>query len=235
MTQPIEAGDERPREEPQVATGAETAPPPKLSHGAAALRVVVGLALTGALVGALWAFLAPPVDGVLALTKKGDRVHGYFGDEADRVFLGGALAIGLLAVIAVVAATLVWQWRAHRGPLLAGALAIGSVAAAGALTGVGAALAHWRYGTPDLVGTPLAPDHRVAYLVEAPPVFFGHSPWVVATTLVFPAGVAALVYLFCTLATKRDDLGAWPPVVPVLAAGPAVPVAATDEALPPVG
>ncbi|WP_020103209.1 DUF2567 domain-containing protein [Mycobacterium sp. 360MFTsu5.1] len=193
---------------------AETASAPTLSHRAAALRVVAGLALTGALGGVVWAFLAPPVDAVVALTKKGQRIHGYFGDESDRVFLGGALAVGLLTVIAVVAATLVWQWRAHRGPLLAGALALGNMAAAGALTGVGAVVAHWRYGTPDLAGAPLSPEHRVGYLVEAPPVFFGHSPWVITTTLIFPAGVAALVYLFCTLATKRDDLGAWPPVEP---------------------
>jgi hypothetical protein len=203
--------------------------PPKLSHRAAALRVVVGLTLTGALGGVLWAFLAPPVDGVVALTKKGQRIHGYFGDEADRVFLGGALAVGLLTVIAVVAATLVWQWRAHRGPVLAGALALGNVAAAGALTGVGAVVAHWRYGTPDLTGAPLSPEHRVGYLVEAPPVFFGHSPWVIAATLFFPAGIAALVYLFCTLATKRDDLGAWPPVEPAPIRRPAtVAPAATD-------
>ena len=125
---------------------AETALPPKLSHRAAALRVVVGLTLTGALGGVLWAFLAPPVDAVVALTKKGQRIHGYFGAESDRVFLGGALAVGLLTVIAVVTATLVWQWRAHRGPLLAGALALGNVAAAGALTGVGAVVAGGRPG-----------------------------------------------------------------------------------------
>ena len=208
---------------------AKTLEPSKLSRGAAALRVVAGLTLTGALGGVLWAFLAPPVDAVVALTKKGQRIHGYFGDESDRVFLGGALAVGLLTVIAVVAATAVWQWRAHRGPVLAGALALGNVAAAGALAGVGAVVAHWRYGTPDLAGAPLSPEHRVGYLVEAPPVFFGHSPWIIATTLCFPAGIAALVYLFCTLATKRDDLGAWPPVEPAPVRLPAtVAPAATD-------
>lgn len=210
----------------------ETIAPPKLSHRAAALRVVVGLTLAGALGGLLWAYLAPPVDAVVALTKKGQRIHGYFGDESDRVFLGGALAVGFLTVIAVVAATVVWQWRAHRGPLLAGALALGNVAAAGALTGVGAVVAHWRYGTPDLAAAPLTPEHRVGYVVEAPPVFFGHSPWVIVTTLFFPAGIAALVYLFCTLATKRDDLGAWPPVVlvPPVSTGAALPAVDTATA-----
>ncbi|MDR3664116.1 MAG: DUF2567 domain-containing protein [Mycobacterium sp.] len=216
-----------------VTENAETVAQPKLSHRAAAVRVVVVLALVGALGGGLWAALAPPVHVVVALNKKDQRIHGYFGDEADRVFLGAALAVGFLTVIAVVAATLVWQWRAHRGPLLAGALAIGSVAAGGALTGVGAALAHWRYGTPDLAGVPLSPDHRVAYLVQASPVFFGHSPVLIAMTLVFPAGVAALIYAFCTLATKRDDLGAWPPVEPALVR-PANGVELTTDAPPEV-
>ena len=90
-----------------------------------------------------------------------------------------------------------------------------------AITGIGPA---------DLAGAPLSPEHRVGYLVEAPPVFFGHSPWVIATTLIFPAGVAALVYLFCTLATKRDDLGAWPPVEPAPVRLPAAAAPAATDA-----
>jgi hypothetical protein len=53
-------------------------------------------------------------------------------------------------------------------------------------------------------------------------VFFGHTPLQIATTILLPAGVAALVYALCTLATKRDDLGAWPPVTdPAPATDPA--------------
>ena len=52
----------------------------------------------------------------------------------------------------------------------------------------------------------------------------------IATTLFFPAGIAALVYLFCTLATKRDDLGAWPPVEPT-PPGPAGVVLSTADAI----
>jgi hypothetical protein len=186
--------------------------PPKLSHAAAAVRVICGLVLTGAIGGVLWAWLAPPVHTLVALTKKGQRIHGYFGDEADRVFLGAALAVGFLSVIAVVGAVLVWQWRAHRGPLMAAALTIGGIGAAGALAGVGAALAHWRYGAVNIDAVPVTHEHRVAYLVEAPPVLFGHSPALVAVTLMFPAGLATLLYAMCALATKRDDLDAWPPV-----------------------
>ncbi|MCH9643193.1 MAG: DUF2567 domain-containing protein, partial [Actinomycetia bacterium] len=58
------------------------------------------------------------------------------------------------------------------------------------------------------------------YIVEAPAVFFGHSPLQIAATVLVPAGVAALVYLLAAAATVRDDLGAWPPVeYPLLPTG----------------
>ena len=47
----------------------------------------------------------------------------------------------------------------------------------------------------------------------------------IAASLIVPAGVAALVYAICALSTKRDDLGAWPPITypePTAVAGPPV-------------
>ena len=41
------------------------------------------------------------------------------------------------------------------------ALMIGSAAASGAAAGVGALLVHWRYGTIDVAGAPVSPEHRV--------------------------------------------------------------------------
>jgi hypothetical protein len=185
---------------------------PRISRRVAVVRVAVGLVAAGVLVGAVWAWLAPPIHGVVALTRDGDRVRGSLGDESDRLFLGAFLMAGLLGAVAVVAATLAWQWRAHRGPVMVGALAAGAMAAAGVATGVGAALVRWRYGVIDVATAPVTPEHRVHYVIEAPAVFFGHTPFQIATTILLPAGVAALVYALCTLATKRDDLGAWPPV-----------------------
>jgi uncharacterized protein DUF2567 len=187
--------------------------PPRLSLRHAAVRVVVGLALLGIVVGAVWAWLAPPIQVVVALTKSGDRVRGYLGDDSDFVFLGAFLMTGMLFVLAVTVAIAFWQWRAHRGPVMVGALSIGALAAAGTAAGVGAALAHWRYGAVDVAGAPITPTHRVSYTHEAPAVFFGHSPLQIAASLVVPAGVAALVYAICALSTKRDDLGAWPPII----------------------
>ncbi len=185
---------------------------PKVSRARAALTVVAGLAVAGAVVGALWAWLAPPIHGLVALTRGGERITAYLGSESDHWFTAAALLIGMLSVLGVVAAALVWQWRAHRGPVLAAALTVGGVAAGAAAAGTGALAAHWRYGTIDMAAVPVSEEHRVHYVVEAPAVFFGHSPLQMAATVLFPAGVAALVYLLAATATARDDLGAWPRV-----------------------
>lgn len=195
----------------------------------------MALAVVGAVLGAVWAWLAPPIQIVIALTKDGDRVRGYLGDESDHLFLGAFLMTGLLFALGVTAAVAAWQWRAHRGPVMVAALSIGALAAAGTAGGVGAALARWRYGVIDVGAVPVSPEHRVFYTREAPAVFFGHTPWQIAASLVVPAGVAALVYAMCALAARRDDLGAWPPIevaYPVPPTGPA-PTAVSDPLVDP--
>jgi hypothetical protein len=173
--------------------------------------VIVALTITGVVVGALWAWLAPPAHGVVALTKDGERVRAYLGNEADHFFVAAFLVVGMLCAVAVVASVLVWQWRAHRGPVMVAALSIGAAAAAGAAAGVGAALVRWRYGTIDVGSAPVSPEHRVHYVTEAPAVFFGHSPLLIALTILFPAAIAALVYSLIAVSIARDDLGGWPP------------------------
>jgi hypothetical protein len=221
-------GDERLREEQKATMNDQS--PPRTSRRRAAATVVIGFATTGVLLGALWAVLSPPIHGVVALTKGGDRVRAYLGNEADHFFLSAFLLMGLVCVVAVVAAVLVWQWRAHRGPAMVAALAVGAAAAAATAAGVGAVLMHWRYGAIDVAAAPISPEHRVHYVIEAPPVFFAQSPWVAAMTIVIPAGVAALVYALIAMSTARDDLGAWPPgaepiLNPTLTEGNALPSA----------
>lgn len=184
---------------------------PRRSSRSAAVVVVVALALCGAALGALWAQIAPPVRTITALTRSGERVDAFLGREADNLFVAAAMMVGLLSMLAIVSAVAVWQWRAHRGPVLAAALWIGQVAAAAAATGTGAALVHARYGTPDRTDLNLTPQDRVRYFTEAPPVFLGHSPFQMAVTLLLPAALAALVYALMVVATPRDDLGGWPP------------------------
>jgi len=202
--------------------------PPRFSRHRAAVTTVAGLTLAGAGVGALWAWLAPPIHGVVALTKSGNRVKGYLGNEGDNFFIAAFLVVGMVSVLAFVAAVLVWKWRAHRGPVMAAALAIGSAAAAGAAAGIGAVLVHWRYGVIDIAGAPVSPEHRVHYVIEAPAVFFAHGPLQIATTILFPAAVAAFVYALMALSTQRDDLGAWPPVEEQVFGPPVT----TENALP---
>jgi hypothetical protein len=215
------------REQPRAAV--DEAAPPRISRNRAAVTVVVGLALAGAVMGALWSWIAPPVHGVIALTKSGERVHAYLGNEADNFIIGGFLLVGLVVALAVVTAVLVWQWRPHRGPVLAAALAIGSVAAAGAAAGVGALIARARYDVIDIAGAPISPEHRVHYVTEAPPAFFAHSPLLIAASALFPAAMAALVYALIAVSTSRDDLGGWPPeepaVPPTVIVGGALPSA----------
>ena len=188
----------------------------RISRRRAAVIVVVGLAIAGALIGVLWAWIAPPVHGVIALTKSGERVHAYLGNEADNFFTAAFLLVGLVVALAVVCARLVWQWRAHRGPVLVAALTIGSAAAAGASAGVGALLVRSRYDVIDIAGAPISPEDRVHYVTEAPPVFFAQSPLLIAVSVLFPAAMAALTYALIAVSTSRDDLGGWPPVEPVL-------------------
>src|ERR1700761_5922811 len=120
---------------------------PRFSRRRAAITVACVLLPVGALVGGLWAWLAPPLRGVVALTHDGQRVHDYLGGEPDHFFVAAFLMLGLLNVVAAVAAVLAWQWRGgRRGGMVAG-LCAGIVIAASAAVGVGVWLAHLRYGT----------------------------------------------------------------------------------------
>ena len=111
----------------------------------------------------------------MVLTHSGERLHDYLGAESDHFFVAAFLMLGLLNVVAAVAAVLAWQWRAHRGPGMLAALCTGMVIAAAAAIGVGVLLAHLRYGTVDFAKVPLSHDHPVHYFTQAAPVFFGPS------------------------------------------------------------
>lgn len=193
--------------------------PPRWSRRRAALAVIVVLALAGGAVGALWSVLAPPARGVIALTRGGDRIHAYLGAEADNLFTAAFILWGMLTVLAVVAAVWVWQWRAHRGPVLVAALATGCAVAAGVAGAVGTVLVRLRYGTIDIDAAPVSPERRVHYVTEAPAAFFGSSPLQIAVSVLFPAAIAAMVYALTAVSTSRDDLGAWPPMDSAAAIG----------------
>jgi hypothetical protein len=183
---------------------------PRTSRARAVVIVVLGLLATGALSGGLWAWIAPPIHGVVALDHTGERVLDYLGTESEHFFVAAFLMLGLLSVVSVVAPVLVWQWRQHRGPAMVAGVTIGLVAAAAAAAAVGAPLVRLRYGVVDFDGAPVTHDNPVYYFTQAPPVFFGRGPLQIAATLLAPAATAALVYALLAAAATRDDLGGHP-------------------------
>ncbi|KLO30943.1 membrane protein [Mycolicibacter heraklionensis] len=196
-------------------------PAPRTTRTRAFFLMAAGLTAVGPPVGALWAWVAPPIHGVVALTRSGERVQAYLGNEAEHFFIAPCLLLGLLSVVAVVSATLAWQWRAHRGPGMIASLSVGLSAGAALAVLTGTVLVHRRYGTIDVDAAPVSPDHRVHYVAEGPPVFFGHTPLQIAASLLLPAATAALVYGLCATWSTRDDLGGYPPE-PVRRPQPAV-------------
>lgn len=210
----------------------ELAAAPRVSRRAAMARVVGVLVVAGVLLGALWAWIAPAAHAAVVLNRAGERITGYIGSESEHVFLSAAIMVGLLSVLGAAAGVAAWKWRAHRGPEMVGALSIGLLAAAGIATGVGAALTRLRYGVVDVAGAPVTPEHRVHYVTEGPAVYFGHSPWQIAVTLMVPVGIGAFAYAFGALSTSRDDLGAYPPV-PERFAVPIIDQTPTAVATPP--
>jgi len=208
---------------------------PRVSRSRAAALVAAALVVGGALVGVLWSRLAPAAHGVVALTRDGDRIHAYLGNEADHFFVAAFLMLGLLGALAVVAAALVWQWRAHRGPVLAAALTLGMIGAAAAATAVGSGVVRLRYGTLDVDAVAVTPQNRLAYVTEAPAVFFGTLPLQAAATVLLPAAAAALTYAVATAAALRDDLGAYPPQEPPSASQRRAPAVTAAAGAPPDG
>jgi hypothetical protein len=195
--------------EPSAAPTPPDEPTPA-SRARAAVVAALALTVTGALTGALWAWIAPPIHAVVAKTHSGERVHDYLGSESEHFFDAPCLMLGLLTVLAVVAPVLAWQWRRRRGPAMVVGLSLGLVGAAAVAATVGAVLVLLRYGSVNFDAIPLPGSPAVAYVVEAPPVFFAQGPWQVAVTLVWPAAIAALVYALLASADARDDLGAVP-------------------------
>jgi hypothetical protein len=193
--------------------GPETSDPagvPRTLRARAIVIAALGLSATGVLIGGLWAWIAPPIHVVVAITRAGERVHDYLGTESEHFFNAPCLMLGLLTVVAVVAPVLVWQWREHRGPGMVIGLSVGMAIAAVAASTIGAVSVRLRYGALNVDAVPLLGKPSVAYVIQAPPVFFAPGPLQVAITLLWPAAIAALVYALLAAGNARDDLGGLP-------------------------
>jgi hypothetical protein len=168
--------------------------------------VTAAMAVAGVVAGAIWVLIAPPATGIAIVARSGKRAHGYVGNDGEHFFDSAVMMAGLLFVLGVVSAVLLWQWRSRRGPATVVALFTGGVAAAGAAAGVGAGLARLRYGHTDIGAVPA--DQKIHYITEAPTVFFGHTPFQILVGLVLPSAAAALTYAIIAAASADDDLGA---------------------------
>jgi Protein of unknown function (DUF2567) len=191
-------------------SGPELSSVPRTSRARAIVIAALGFSATGVLIGGLWAWIAPPIHVVVAVTRAGERVHDYLGTESEHFFNAPCLMLGLLTAVAVVAPVLAWQWRERRGPRMVVGLSVSMVIVAVAAAAVGALLVRLRYGGSNFDAVPLFGKPAVAYVVQAPPVFFGLGPLQVVLTLLWPAAIAALVYALLAAGNSRDDLGGLP-------------------------
>ena len=191
-------------------SGPELASARRTSTARAIVIAALGFSAAGVVIGGLWAWIAPPIHVVVALTRAGERVHDYLGTESQHFFDAPCLMLGLLTAVAVVAPVLAWQWREHRGPRTVVGLTIGMVITAVIAAAVGALLVRLRYGALNVDAVPLFGRPSVSYAVQAPPVFFGLAPLQAAATLLWPVAIAALVYALLAAGNARDDLGGLP-------------------------
>jgi uncharacterized protein DUF2567 len=189
---------------PELSSAARTSP------ARAVVIAALGFSAAGVVLGGLWAWIAPPIHVVVAVTRAGERVHDYLGTESEHFFNAPCLMLGLLTAVAVVAPVLAWQWREKRGPRMVVGLSVGMVIVAVAAAAVGALFVRLRYGGLNFDAVPLFGKPAVAYVVQAPPVFFGPGPLQVVLTLFWPAAIAALVYALLAAGNARDDLGGLP-------------------------
>ena len=183
----------------------------------AAVAAALGVPAIGALIGGLWGSIAPPIHAVVAITHSGERVHDYLGNDSQHFFDAPCLMLGLLTALAVVAAVVAWQRRARRGPAAVIRLVAAMAAAAAAAAAVGTLVVRQNYGTLDFDAVPLVGRPSVAYVLQGPPVFFSDQPLQAALTVIWPVGVAALVYAVLAVWHAHDHLGVaqtseWPTV-----------------------
>ena len=175
----------------------------------ALLWVVLGVLVSSALGGVVWALLAPTERVLVVGPGRGAALTGESAHHFDAlaIFVCVALATGLLTAAAA------WRVRRARGPILQCALLFGSLAGAELMSWIGEFVAGWLH--PHSANPPL---HTI---VAIPPAIPGwrtlidhcfHPPlpagaWTVV--LVQPL-IAALVILVLAALSTHEDLGATP-------------------------
>ncbi|MBL1077879.1 DUF2567 domain-containing protein [Nocardia sp. 2] len=155
----------------------------------AAAVVFAAVGFVSALVGVVWAFLAP-VERLLVVDP--ERGTALTGESAHR-FDAAAVFVLLGVVTAVLTTAAAWRWKRARGPIMLLAVLLGSLVGAFLMRAVGEAVAE------QLHPRPVTP--AVHSIIEFAPTVEGW-PFLIAQPL-----VAVLVVLFLAALSTSDDLG----------------------------
>jgi hypothetical protein len=172
----------------------------------AALWVVLAVLLVSALGAVVWALLAPTERVLVVEPGRGaalpaESTHWF---DAIAIFVCAALDTGLLTAAAV------WRLRRLRGPILQGALLLGSLAGAEFMSWFGGLVAHWLH--PHSANPPLHSIVAMPPEIEGWRTLIDHgihpdlSPGVWSVVLVQPL-TAALVILVLAALSTHEDLG----------------------------
>ncbi|NKY52883.1 DUF2567 domain-containing protein [Nocardia vermiculata] len=155
----------------------------------AALWIVVAVVAVSLVGGAVWAMLAPTetvlvVEPGAAAALTGESTHRF---DAVALFACVGVVSGLLSAAAV------WRWRSVRGPLMWGALLVGSLGGAWLMSWFGEQVAGWIH--------PGSHNPPVGTVLELAPTVEG---W---TVLLLQPLMAGLVVMVLSALSTSEDLG----------------------------
>ncbi len=175
----------------------------------AAPWVVLAVLLASAAGGVVWALLAPAERVLVVEPGRGAALTG----ESSHRFDGIALFVCVALITGLLTAAAIWRFRRIRGPIMQGALLIGSLAGAELMSWFGEQVAHWLHphsANPPLhaiVGMPPTIDGWRTLIDHAIHQDVPSGAWTVV--LVQPL-MAALVILILAALSTHEDLGVAP-------------------------
>lgn len=154
-----------------------------------AFKIAAGTAAVSALVGAVWAFLAPPERLLVVSEGRGAPLTGESLHQFDAV----AIFLWLALIVGILSAVLAWLARSSRGLYAFVGLFVGSVVGAGLMALAGAGVARLRF--------PAFDNPAVGEIVARAPA--------IGTLLVllFQPLAACAVTLVLAVLNPYDDLG----------------------------
>jgi uncharacterized membrane protein YgdD (TMEM256/DUF423 family) len=184
-----------PRRHRLSASGASLTAVSRTEIRAAAIAVVVCV-VVGAIGALVWGFAAPAEHLIVVAPDRGAPLTGESMHQFDAVAIFACIA----AVIGILTAAAIWQWRAVRGPVLYAGLLIGSAVGAATMYVAGELVARLRFPHVD------AP--AVDQIITVAPTVGTYVVLLIAPLL------TSFTVLAMAAVSARDDLGADVPPPP---------------------